>query len=158
MNVPSLTDLRVGDLSSDIVAEGIAASVPIVELKPAAIRLDQIRRVISKVITHLEARITVEVPVGDYVDPDTGDRWAFLGAASWEVKDPDGLRAALVAAQVDPALIERSFRVKTEVLHTDLNRLATADGELSGLINDFRTRKYGPKHMTNMSEKEKVKR
>ena len=153
-NVPALPDWRVSELALDdehrnAVAQSIVDAIPAEELHTATVYADAVRATLAKIVAGLEARLSREVGDAHYWTAPDGTEYRFAGTRSWEVPDPEGLRAALVDAGVDPVVVGRIFRTKLEVLHTDLNAIVKSQprSDAAEAIYDHREAKYGPPHL-----------
>jgi hypothetical protein len=129
-------------------------ALPSERVVAAAVRVKEIRRSLQRMEDALEMRVGIEQLVGEegWRDPESGEEFIYVGAPTWEVPDPNGLRAALETAGAQPRDLRECFDTVVKISHTGLNRLRDRSDTFADAIRDFRIRKFGPRHLRKREE------
>ena len=152
-----VTRRELASIAADVDSSSLDTFVeqlPAVRVVPAAIRVKELRRALQRMEDLLETRVGMEQLVGreGWRDPESGDQYEYAGTPTWEVSQPDSLRAALETAGATKRDLAACFEQVTKISHTGLNRLRDAKDEYGEIIRDFRIRKFGPKHLRKREE------
>ena len=132
--------------------EEFVTSLDLERVPPAVLRVRELRKTLADIEGLLEGRLILE-DVVEWIDPETGEEYRVYGAGAWKYPDIEGLRHALRAADVSEKDLARCFRTVTEARTIELNRLQDIYPAVRGVLEDFRIRQPGPKHLTKREER-----
>jgi len=139
----------------DSLLERFVADLPTERLAPTMVELHRLEGQMRKARGFLEGRYQEEVDAA-WTDTD-GEVWLWQGEARWEVKDPDGLAAALLHLMTKHPLwrdrIKESFKRSWTFNNTALNSIRDLEEEIGDTVREFRTRRFGPRHLRRQEER-----
>jgi len=162
--VATLTTEQLATIASETfddqsALENYIADLPAERVPLVLARTMALRRWLQQIEKMAESRMGLDqiLTSGEFwTDPDTAVEFMFTGDRKREVKDPEGLRAALAEIVMRP-LADRAyraaFRVKVEVMLRELDEMVKFAPQTGDIVRDFTAWKEGPLHLRPVEEK-----